>query len=357
MKVLRDTNRFLLLVTAPFIGAIFSLLFWIQWEVDLSNQVSLPNVEVDFQQQTEDIVLGLKEAITNVAYTQVIISEVYDNYIKSANKAIAMAQIAETLKTQPLIIYDRRVTAKLGTPIETIRSDNIEIDVFQIKETNYQGYAMKVNLKSPDAMKLVLGNDTLGEAETTLSAVNRYGAVAGINAGGFADDAKTGKRYPLSTTMIDENYLFGFQPSFSDLFFVGLDDQGKLIGGEFSKQEDLDKLNPQFGVSFVPILLKDGESQTIPEKWKTSPTRAARTIIANYKHDHLLFLVINGNDGNGSYGATLAELQEKLKQLGAVDAYNLDGGGSTSLVINGEVWNHPSDGKLRPLATHFLFFK
>jgi exopolysaccharide biosynthesis protein len=53
----------------------------------------------------------------------------------------------------------------------------------------------------------------------------------------------------------------------------------------------------------------------------------------------------------------LPELQDKLIALGAIDAYNLDGGGSSSLVFNGQVINKPSDGKLRPLPTHFLFFK
>nr|WP_317890348.1 phosphodiester glycosidase family protein [Paenibacillus polymyxa] len=46
-----------------------------------------------------------------------------------------------------------------------------------------------------------------------------------------------------------------------------------------------------------------------------------------------------------------------LSRLGAQDAYNLDGGGSSSLIFNGRVVNHPSDGRLRALATYFLFFK
>jgi exopolysaccharide biosynthesis protein len=104
-------------------------------------------------------------------------------------------------------------------------------------------------------------------------------------------------------------------------------------------------------------LLKNGNKQIIPARWQTSPARAPRTVVGSYKNDQLLFLVTDGHDENGNSGATLAELQDKLLQLGVQDAYNLDGGGSSTLVFDGNVINHPSDGRLRPLATHFLFFK
>jgi exopolysaccharide biosynthesis protein len=71
----------------------------------------------------------------------------------------------------------------------------------------------------------------------------------------------------------------------------------------------------------------------------------------------LLFIVADGYDERGGSGATLAELQDKMAKLRVVDAYNLDGGGSTSLVFEGRTINNPSDGRLRPLPTNFLFFK
>jgi exopolysaccharide biosynthesis protein len=70
-----------------------------------------------------------------------------------------------------------------------------------------------------------------------------------------------------------------------------------------------------------------------------------------------LFLVVDGYNEKGSSGATLAEMQILLQRYGALDGYNLDGGGSTSLVFNGRVINNPSDGNLRKLPTNFLFFK
>ena len=42
---------------------------------------------------------------------------------------------------------------------------------------------------------------------------------------------------------------------------------------------------------------------------------------------------------------TLPELAELLRERGARDAYNLDGGGSSTMVVNGEVVNSPSDAQ------------
>ncbi len=256
---------------------------------------------------------------------------------------------------RPEIIYNRRITAKLGAPFERVESDRIRIELYRVNPGVYQGYAMKVKLKDPAAMQMSLGRDQMGGSETTMQAVKRHGAVAGINAGGFADNG--GKRYPLSTTVMNGKYLTGFESSFKDLFFVGLDPSGKLIGGKFSSQTQLDSLKPKFGATFVPVLLKNGQPMPIPDKWQVSPKRAPRTVIGNYKDDQLLVIVVDGYNENGSSGATLQELQSKMHGLGVQDAYNLDGGGSSSLIVNGRVVNHPSDGSLRPVPTHFLFYK
>ncbi|MNC64712.1 hypothetical protein D3C75_1149380 [compost metagenome] len=95
----------------------------------------------------------------------------------------------------------------------------------------------------------------------------------------------------------------------------------------------------------------------IPDKWKTSPKRAPRTVIGKYKDDQLLVLVADGYNENGNSGATLEEIQNKLYNMGVIDAYNLDGGGSSSLIFRGKVINNPSDGNLRQVPTSFLFFK
>ncbi|MBB6675541.1 phosphodiester glycosidase family protein [Cohnella nanjingensis] len=353
----RPLNRTLLLACTPFLG----MLVWL-FVANISVQLSERAYPQPAAQTSPDpgaaagpALEGLDQAKAIAQGTGQSIKKQLSLYQKTNADMAQIASIASTQASRPYQIYDRRITRKLGSPAATIQSDKLEAQLFYLGTQNFQSYALKIKLKQKDAMKLVLGNDKEGSAETTLSAVNRYKAAIGVNAGGFADGG--GKRYPLSTTVVGGKYIGGFQPTEKDLFFVGLNGSNKLIGGKFSSQSQLDALGPKFGASFVPILLKNGQRTVIPDKWKTSPKRAPRTVIANYKDDQLLFLIANGYNENGSSGATLEEMQILLQRYGALDGYNLDGGGSTSLVFNGRVINSPSDGTLRKLPTHFLFFR
>lgn len=71
--------------------------------------------------------------------------------------------------------------------------------------------------------------------------------------------------------------------------------------------------------------------------------RHPRTAVALTAEQRVLFVVVDGRRKRYSVGMTLAELAELLRSLGATWALNLDGGGSTTMVINGEVVNRPSD--------------
>ncbi|MGO4109601.1 phosphodiester glycosidase family protein [Paenibacillus sp. YAF4_2] len=355
---IRMMNRTMLLACTPFVA----MLLWLM----VSNisivlpDSSFPKASSEQQTDTEEArTKSLAAGLDSAHQTAVQTSASIKKQLKLYNQTNAdMVQIVKTATAQagrPLLVYDKIITSRLGSPSGTINSDKLRAQLYYIKADNFQSYALKIKLNSSDAMKMVLGKDKAGSAETTLAAVQRYGAIAGVNAGGFADGG--GKRYPLSTTIVNGNYVDGFQPTRADLFFVGLNASNKLVGGKFTNQQQLDSLNVKFGASFVPVLLKNGSPTTIPSKWQTSPARAPRTVIANYKDGQLLILVADGRNEGGSSGATLAEMQLLLQRFGVVDGYNLDGGGSSSLIWNGRVINKPSDGQLRKLPTHFLFFK
>lgn len=357
MSLYQRMHRLMLWVSAPFMG-ILIWLFMMNTHLILEQMDTIElKLDPSISEMYHTLVDKLNDSEEMAQQIHASIQNTVRRYSEVTEMTNQMYQTTSALQDRPLQIYNQRITLKLGERIGQISSDRIHMELYPISETNFSGYAVKVKLKTKDAMKLVLGKDKLGSSETTLQAVQRYGAAAGINAGGFADDPKTGGRYPLSTTILDGQYLNGFFPTYKDLFFVGINEDLKLIGGKFTEQEELDKLKPLFGVSFVPVLMENGQSLDIPAKWLTSPKRAARTVIANYKDDQLLFVIIEAGDEIGKSGATLPELQELLQYYGVVDAYNLDGGGSTTLVWNNKVMNHPSDGVLRPLATHFLFFK
>jgi exopolysaccharide biosynthesis protein len=72
-------------------------------------------------------------------------------------------------------------------------------------------------------------------------------------------------------------------------------------------------------------------------------TRHPRTAVATMKDGTFLMATIDGRQPGVSVGMTLQELAEYLLSLGAVDAMNLDGGGSTTMYLDGKVVNTPSD--------------
>lgn len=82
--------------------------------------------------------------------------------------------------------------------------------------------------------------------------------------------------------------------------------------------------------------------------------RAPRTAIGLTEDGKYLLVTIDGRQPGYSMGATLTELAWTMKDLGAVDALNLDGGGSTTMWLKGHTLNRPSDGRERPISTALL---
>lgn len=85
--------------------------------------------------------------------------------------------------------------------------------------------------------------------------------------------------------------------------------------------------------------------------------RAPRTAIGVTADNHLIMLVATGRQQGISVGLRLDELARLMIEFGAVDAINLDGGGSSTLAIRGLVMNLPSEGRERKVGDAILVFK
>jgi hypothetical protein len=97
----------------------------------------------------------------------------------------------------------------------------------------------------------------------------------------------------------------------------------------------------------VPQLIKQGRIDITWEQEKASrafaETRHPRTAVATLKDSMFLMVTVDGRQPGVSVGMSLQELAEYLLSLGAIDAMNLDGGGSTTMFVDGRVVNKPSD--------------
>jgi len=136
------------------------------------------------------------------------------------------------------------------------------------------------------------------------------------------------------------------------LSVIGFNKQGNLVGGRIESEQQIYDMGIINGASFLPTLLKDGIKQPIPKDWANA--RHPRTLIGHFENGDLLFIVIDGRRNGWSNGVTLEEAQSKLLEFNVRDAYNLDGGGSSTFYYNGKVLNKPSGGSERKVTTNIV---
>ncbi|MGA7953404.1 MAG: phosphodiester glycosidase family protein [Gloeobacterales cyanobacterium] len=101
-----------------------------------------------------------------------------------------------------------------------------------------------------------------------------------------------------------------------------------------------------------PLLLQDGKNVLDGKREQFQPDvlmgKAPRTLLGRRGDGTILLVTVDGRQTDAK-GMTLEEATNFMQSLGAVDALNLDGGGSTTFYLGGKVRNQPSDGHERPL--------
>lgn len=96
-------------------------------------------------------------------------------------------------------------------------------------------------------------------------------------------------------------------------------------------------------VSGGPVLVRGGVQA------QGGDVRHPRTAVG-YNDGEVILFTVDGRRPGWSVGMTFDELATALRDLGCTEAMNLDGGGSTTVWVRGEVKNRPSDGSLRNVA-------
>ena len=108
-----------------------------------------------------------------------------------------------------------------------------------------------------------------------------------------------------------------------------------------------------------PVIIRDGVviREYSREGFRDAFTfvRHPRTALGMSGDGSLIVVVVDGRQDDLSVGMTLPELGDFLAGLGVVLGYNLDGGGSSAMVVDGEVVNSPSDGRERRRSDGVLF--
>lgn len=211
-------------------------------------------------------------------------------------------------------------------------------DLYKIIDLKVGGSnAYLVAIYDPTKVKLIAMQKFGGTVgERVINMCKRYNGSVCINGGGFVDHGY-GSGIPIGYVIKDGNIIWPDGDSSSTRGnLIGMNKDGKLMllnnttGDEALNKGVVDALE------FGPFLIVNGKSMKIVgDPWGKAP----RVTIAQRKDGVMMFLVVDGE--NYINGASLQNVVDTLQLYGAYNAANLDGGQSSTLVVNDKLYNNP----------------
>ncbi|MBQ7219923.1 MAG: phosphodiester glycosidase family protein [Synergistaceae bacterium] len=190
-----------------------------------------------------------------------------------------------------------------------------------------------------------------GSGPNTLSPLSRIvahsGAGAAINAGFFAV-LKGGKGYPIGALKVAGR---DFGQLYEGRGGLGWNDDDEALFG-VPTEEDYSVYEMNNVIQAGPLLLDGGIPAHSEEDFPSAFTSARhpRSAVGINSSGQWVFMIVDGRNGMHSSGATISELTEILRGQQVTYALNLDGGGSTELIVDGRIYNSPSDGYERNIS-------
>lgn len=206
---------------------------------------------------------------------------------------------------------------------------NQELEVINIKGGTFKGKMLIIH----DPKKVLLASlEQFGDYGIFLTEfIERHGAVAGTNAGGFYDpDGMGNGGTPDGLVIRDGKLAYGsLYSKYVDV--IGFDANRILHCGDMTAQEALDMgIVEAISFSAGPVLIQDGVKRT-----GLGGGVNPRTCIGQRADGAVLLMVVEGRHPD-SLGATYDDLANLMEEYGAVNAGNLDGGSSSAMIYNGE---------------------
>lgn len=212
------------------------------------------------------------------------------------------------------------------------------ISLVEVKSNSFKGKMLIVN--DPTSISVGLSKYLPDHGEVTSRIARRLKAIAAINAGGF-----NGKNWgglggkPFGIIIKNGNFIY--KPVYSKQYIdiVGFTWKGELVVG-WQEADRLKNLGIKEAVCFGPALIVNGQSMI--KHGDGGLGIAPRTAIGQTRDGKVLLLAIDGRQLS-SQGAYLKDVMTIMKDYGAFNAANLDGGASTTMYVSGKVINNPSD--------------
>ena len=256
-----------------------------------------------------------------------------DQGVSNSAYSITSSESSESSGTETLAASSNAVITD-----NSYTDDNISIKITKTREYDTDIYVADVTVSSAAYLETAFASGTFGKniTEKTSEIASESDAVLAVN-GDFYGAQNNGY-------VIRNGVLYRETSSDSnqeDLVIYGDGTFEIVTEGSITASELLDKGAMQV-LSFGPGLIEDGNIVvTNNDEVDKAKTSNPRTAIGQIDDLHYVFIVSDGRTSE-SAGLSLKQLAEFMQKLGVKTAYNLDGGGSSTMVFNGTVINNPS---------------
>lgn len=223
-----------------------------------------------------------------------------------------------------------------GTVIGTYSDSKSKITVTQYRAYDSNIYVADVEVTDGTSILSAFANNTYGRniTDTTSDMAEENNAVLAIN-GDYYGARQSG--YVIRNGVVYRN-----QGNNGEDMVISKDGSLSFISESDTTTDSLIQKQAWQVLSFGPVLVEDGQI-AVTENDEVGMAMASnpRTAIGTVAKNHYLFVVSDGRTSE-SAGLSLYELANFMKSLGATNVYNLDGGGSSTMVFQGEVVNNPT---------------
>ena len=259
----------------------------------------------------------------------------------------SIASVSTASSTSTTTSSKEETTTELASKSAAIVTDtsyedeNIKITIETAYKYNSNIYVADIQVSDPSYLKTALANSTYGRniTETTSDMAEDNEAIFAINGDyyGFRDGG-----YVLRNGIPYRETARGGD---NDALVIDKDGNLSIVQeGEVSLDSLTDSGAWQI-LSFGPGLVVDGKiAVTTSSEVGQSMTSNPRTAIGQISELHYVVIVSDGRTTE-SAGLSLLQLAQEFKERNCTIAYNLDGGGSSTMYFNGKVINNPTSGK------------
>lgn len=269
-------------------------------------------------------------------FANIFYSEDTIQKIMSSNYFIT---INEDVNTDDIVINTKekdKYKDKYEEELFTRDNPDDSYKIIDLKIGTSKGYL--VAIYKPEKVRLISTKqfNVGGKGERISTMCDRYNGSVCINGGGF-EDSGYGSDIPIGVVIQDGKVTWGADTADSTRDnIIGLTKDGKLKLMTNATTNEALAAGVNDAMVFGPFLIVNGKPlEIVGDPWGQAP----RVAIAQRKDGVMLFLVVDGE--NYINGASLQDMVDILLRYGAYNAANLDGGQSSSLTVNGKLYNNP----------------